>query len=207
MNQYRIVCFCDSTTYGAQDSEGGWADMLRRHFHRKYLEGGVKAQVYNLGVGGEMSDGLLKRIENEIKARLSDSWIPVIVIGIGSNDTRAKGKPGDYESTPQEYESNLKRILEVTMRYSTKVLLIGLGASSERLKFKDLYYSNERFKIFDDINTGLANEYNIPKVKINTNLIVDPKFEELFHDMVHPNSEGHKWLFKQILPHIEKLLN
>lgn len=47
----RILIFGDSITYGAWDSEGGWADRLKRWAHQHYLANGTKLQVINLGIG------------------------------------------------------------------------------------------------------------------------------------------------------------
>ncbi len=207
MNQYRIFCFGDSITYGAWDPEGGWADMLRRYFHKSYLAGGVKAQVFNLGIGGEMSDGLLMRIENEILARLKPSWIPVIIIATGKNDSKAQGTPENYSSNPEAYRGNLINIVNIAKKYSNNILMVGLGISNEKLSFKDLFYTNKRFKLFDEVNEDVATALSIPRVELHERMLMLGKCENFFEDSAHPNNIGHTWLFEQILPQVKELLD
>ncbi|MFO0704235.1 MAG: GDSL-type esterase/lipase family protein [Patescibacteria group bacterium] len=207
MNQYRILCFGDSITYGAWDEAGGgWADMLRQKLHSEYLEGGIKAQVFNLGIGAETSDGLLKRIENEILARAKSSWELAILIAIGANDTRAKVDPQNYEGDPDSYRDNIEKIISIASKYTNKVLMIGLHAVNEKLTFKDFYFTNSRFETFDQINTDLCLKHNIPKVLLHKELLKQSDFEEMYFDMVHPNHKGHKWIFEKILPEVKRLI-
>lgn len=202
----RILCFGDSLTYGAWDTEGGWVDLLKRHYHSKFIKGGNKIQVYNLGIGGETSLGLLQRIEQEIQARKSMEWEVIIIIATGKNDTRAKDKPDNFESDLKTYHKNLNEIITISKRYSKKILLIGFGAVNETLSFKNLYYSNERIKLFDEINQEIAHRNNIPRIDLYNQMIENSHFNDIYIDRVHPNSLGHKWLFKKILPEIDKLI-
>lgn len=202
----RILCFGDSITYGAWDIEGGWVDILKKHYHREFLNGKQKVQVYNLGIGGETSTGLLNRIKQEIISRKSSEWDTVIIITIGKNDTRATNETTNYESDPETYQQNLLKIISISKRYTNKILLIGLGVVNETLNFKNHSYSNDRMKLFDDINHQVALSTNIPRVDLRMRMIACPKLNEMYFDRVHPNSIGHRWLFKQIQPEIQKFI-
>ena len=61
-----IICiFGDSVTWGAYDPEqGGWATRLRNYFEAQ--ENNI--DVYNLGISGDATADLLKRIEVEAKS-------------------------------------------------------------------------------------------------------------------------------------------
>lgn len=203
MNQYRILCFGDSIIYGAWDTSGGWVDMLRRHFHKKYMEDGTKTQVFNLGIGGELSSGLLKRIENEIEARNNPNWKLLIVISTGANDSRAKRTPDNYEGDVETYRKNLERIIKISQKYTSKIVCVGLHAVNEKLSFKDFYYNNKRFVIFDDTGKKLCESMKIDWVEIHNEMRACKNSEELFYDMIHPNDKGHQWIFEKVLPIVQ----
>ncbi len=202
----RILCFGDSITYGAWDVAGGWVDLLKRHYHKEFLDNKQKVQVYNLGIGGETSGGLLKRIEQEIIARTSTEWETVIIIAIGKNDTRAVSETTNYESDPETYRQNLLKIITISKIYSNKILLIGLGVANEKLSFKNLDYTNDRMEVFDEINLQIALSTNIPRIDLHKRMLANPHFNEMYFDRVHPNNLGHKWFFEQIQPEIQKLI-
>jgi len=82
-NRIMNICiFGDSITWGAYDPiNGGWVGLLRNYFEKK-SEGEI--EIYNLGISGNTTDGLLKMIENESIPREPE----VIVLAIGINDTQ-----------------------------------------------------------------------------------------------------------------------
>ena len=63
--------FGDSITYGEYDGVfGGWVDILKRYALQKFHEGnGDELILFNLGIGGETTEGLLKRIPHELAAK------------------------------------------------------------------------------------------------------------------------------------------
>ena len=80
-----VLIFGDSITYGAWDREGGWAKRLRSFLDEKQLsDSNIFYTTYNLGISGENTDDLLKRIDSEIKPRLDESEETVIIFAIGA---------------------------------------------------------------------------------------------------------------------------
>ncbi len=66
----QILIFGDSNTYGAWDPDGGWVARLRKFADEKNMEGkDYFVLVYNLGIDGDDTSGVLKRIESETVAR------------------------------------------------------------------------------------------------------------------------------------------
>ncbi len=61
----RVLIFGDSITYGAWDTEAGWVERLKREAHRQTIqsEGKSKIQILNLGIGGDSSTKILKRMQ------------------------------------------------------------------------------------------------------------------------------------------------
>ncbi len=207
MNQYRILCFGDSIVMGTWDTQGGWVDRLKQHFHTEYFERKRKVQVYNLGIGGELSGGLAKRMQSEIGARLDSKWEPIIIIGTGKNDSRSRGTPNNYESTPEEYKHNLRNCIETAQKYSSKILLIGLGLVDESKQFKDLIYQNSRLKLFNEVNKKVAQECEVIRVELQDDMKNVPDLWSWFVDGIHPNHVGYQWIYEKVLPIILKLVD
>ena len=65
-----ILVFGDSVTCGAWDNKCGWADRLKQYLFKK-SDLGKKgySMLYNLGIDGDTTAGVLERMENEIKSR------------------------------------------------------------------------------------------------------------------------------------------
>jgi len=191
---------------GTWDAQGGWVDRLKQYFHAEYFERKRKVQVYNLGIGGELTDGLKNRMRPEIEARMNPKWEPIIIIGTGKNDVRAQGGPCNYETTPEAYEQNLRDCIKVAQQYSTKILIIGLGLVDESVQFKDLYYRNARMKHFNEVNKKVAQECKVLRVELQDDMEKIPELSLWFVDGIHPNHVGYQWIYEQIKPEVLKLL-
>lgn len=210
MKQYRILCFGDSITYGAWDSAGGWVDRLKRHFHVNFLSvrDVDKVVVLNLGVGGELSRGLAHRIAPEIEVRLSASWIPSVIIAAGINDTRAKGRPENYQSSNEDLINNLQKTITDAKRFVSRLLIVGLTPVLEPCHFKEYFYFNNRIKDFDMEISRLAIEHSIPYVPLFDDMVKKAQTKNLISDdLLHPNDNGHQYMFSRILPYVADLIH
>ena len=85
----QIFIFGASSTYGAWDEKSGWADRLKQYFHQRVINSNDKDYflVYNLGISGEDTRGLLRRINNDIKIRGDKDEENIILIWMITNDT------------------------------------------------------------------------------------------------------------------------
>ncbi|MBF2709905.1 SGNH/GDSL hydrolase family protein [Flavobacterium soyangense] len=65
--------FGDSITYGVYDGIlGGWVDNLKKYCHWRYCNDDSKeVSIFNMGIGGETTEGLIKRFDVEFVARKS----------------------------------------------------------------------------------------------------------------------------------------
>jgi lysophospholipase L1-like esterase len=86
----RILVFGDSIAYGAWDTQGGWVERLKcdAHLQTAQSRGANKLQIINLGIGGDTSTKILKRMHDEIVARKDPKWPLALIIGLGINDER-----------------------------------------------------------------------------------------------------------------------
>lgn len=109
MKQYFIVG--GSTVYGVGGDDGGWADMLKRHFHKKmYGPNGIgeKIEVYNFSKSGVTTQFLLDTYPEQIKHYGRDDEITTIV-SVGMNNAKAVGEPSNFVSTLYEYEEQIRQ--------------------------------------------------------------------------------------------------
>lgn len=198
----RILVFGDSITYGAWDSEGGWADRLKRWAHRRYLEKGTKLQLINLGIGGDTSTKILARMENEIKARHSASWPFMIVLMVGSNDGRVR--EGVVEVPLDEFSANYREIVKIAESYTDKIITVGLPPLGRpEVDFKEMQYSDASLERYDSEIRAIAGEYDLPFVDVRPVFTAKDAFSP---DLLHPNDKGHEIICDAVKAEIEKLL-
>ena len=199
----RILVFGDSITYGAWDSEGGWADRLKRWAHQRYIQKGTKLQVINLGIGGDTSRKILARMENEIKARHSASWPFIIILMLGSNDGRIRE---DIVEVPfDEFATNYREIVRVAKSYTDKVITVGLPPLGQpEIDFKEMQYSDAALERYDSGIRIIASEDNLPFVDVRPLFTSKDVFSP---DLLHPNDNGHEIIYEAVKAEVEKLLD
>ncbi len=207
MKSARIYAFGDSLTYGAWDSQGGWCDRIKRKLHEKMIDGeGGKFQMFNLGIGGEHSRGLLGRIKNEMDARYRPDWPAIIIIGTGANDTRYV-EGGDPNVSLDEYKRNLLEILSIARTYTDKILFVGVGVVENEIQdFKGTLLSNELLRDHYKVMANVADDEGVPIVNVNSGLEASDK-SVYFRDGVHLNEEGHKIVSELVWAKLEPILS
>ncbi len=207
MKTARIYAFGDSLTYGAWDSQGGWCDRIKRKLHEKMISGeGGKFQMFNLGIGGEHSRGLLRRIKNEMDVRYRPDWPAIIIIETGANDTRyVEGQ--DPSVSLDEYKKNLLEIVKIAKTYTEKILFVGVAVvENEIQEFKGTLLSNELLRVHYKIMANVASECGIPIINVNSEL--EKSTESVyFKDGVHLNDTGHEMIADLVLIELERFLS
>lgn len=199
----QILIFGASTTYGAWDLEGGWAQRLRKYLDKKIINSNYELYylVYNLGIDGDTTRGILKRFESEAKPRIWEDEETIFIISIGINDTIFNNKDKSFKCPSKIYKKNLKRLLKLAKKYSEKIIFVGSTPADKRVDpipwVPDCSYKNKYIKEYNKIAANIAKE--------NGNLFIDvfKKFEKLDYksllaDGVHPNSKGHEIIFENI---------
>ena len=175
---------------------------------KEYFEpkGGHNA-VYNLGIPGEDSIGLLKRIDTECGARISFKWPEdkyVISVAIGTNDCKLeKNKP---RIEIKKFEKNINELINKTKSYKAKVVFIGLFPVDEKLtlSYENTSFSNERIKLFNDIIKKSCEKNNILFLNMFETAIKED-YVKLLDDGLHPNSKGYDFMFDKVRNFFEKM--
>lgn len=199
--------FGDSITYGEYDGVfGGWVDILKRFALQKFHEGGNEVIVYNLGIGGETTDGLIKRISHELGARNSAEG-NFIFIAYGANDLAIKD--GKKMVTPEQFITNIQKAIQEAKQFTNEVYLVsilpfsknvdGVQVASGKLR------TNGEVLIYNKILQDIAVENSLIYIDFYTAFLQDKEIL-LSQDGVHPNEKGYGTMAELAIPIIEKYL-
>ncbi len=204
----RVLVFGDSITYGAWDTQAGWVERLKREAHKQTIrtEGSQKLQIINLGIGGDSSTKILKRIKSEIDARYSAIWEFVFVITFGANDERTVN--GVIETPIDVFEENIRQIINIAKKHSTKVMFLGIPPIGLPIvTFKGQEYSDERVRTYEERLAIVVKAAHLPFVPIRPNFEAKGLDKLYTYDYIHPNDEGHRLITDTVRPHLQELLN
>ncbi|AZB10917.1 SGNH/GDSL hydrolase family protein [Chryseobacterium sp. G0162] len=200
--------FGDSITYGEYDGVfGGWVDILKRYALQKFHEGnGDELILFNLGIGGETTEGLLKRMPTELRARNAADG-NLVFISYGANDLAIKEKVQIVN--PEQFRNNIITAVQNAQQFSKDIYLVsilpisknidGIVVGSGKLR------SNEEVIAYNDILKSIAGDYSLGYIDFHSALFKD---KEIFlsADGVHPNEKGYGMMAEIAIPIIEKYL-
>ncbi|WP_300688014.1 GDSL-type esterase/lipase family protein [Chryseobacterium sp.] len=200
--------FGDSITYGEYDGVfGGWVDILKRYALQKFHEGnGDELILYNLGIGGETTEGLLKRMPHELSARNSTDG-NLVFISYGANDLAIK--EGVQIVNPEQFRNNIKTAVQFAKQFSNDIYLVsilpfarkvdGVVVSSGKLR------TNEDVILYNQILKDIAAGESLTYIDFYSAFVEDKEFL-LSADGVHPNEKGYGMMAEVAIPIIEKYL-
>lgn len=200
--------FGDSITYGEYDGIfGGWVDILKRYALQKYHEGnGDELILFNLGIGGETTEGLLKRMPVELEARNSADG-NLVFLSYGANDLAIK--EGEQVVEREKFKNNIIAAVQHAQQFSKDIYLVsilpisqnidGVVVSSGKLR------SNEEVVAYNQILKEITADYSLRYIDFY-NAILDDKEVLLSADGVHPNEKGYGIMAEIAIPIIEKYL-
>ncbi len=196
-----VICiFGDSITYGAYDREsGGWVGRLRHHIDNSGQEG----MVYNLGVDGETTNGLLKRLKIEIESRLGSVWRYdeqlTIVFAVGVNDSALRPK---RIISNHEFSENIRKLAAISRKYTKNIFFADILPVSEQKVNPvpwdpEITYLNREIRILNDVLNSVCFEENARIIKVKDRF-EGINYHRLLDDGLHPNSAGHELIFKTV---------
>lgn len=199
--------FGDSITYGEYDGVfGGWVDILKRYTLQKYNEGSNELILFNLGIGGETSEALVKRINNEITARNAEEG-NIVFIGYGANDLAVKDQKQIVN--PEQFKANIEKAILLTQDFSKEVYLVSILPISEKVAGKisatGKLRTNEDVIDYNQILKDIASTNSLTYIDFHAAFLKD-KEVLLSKDGIHPNEKGYGLMAEIVLPIIEKCL-
>lgn len=200
--------FGDSITYGEYDGVfGGWVDILKRYALQKFHEGnGDELILFNLGIGGETTEGLLKRMPVELAARNSADG-NLVFISYGANDLAIKD--GVYSVEPDKFKENIKIAVQHAKQFSKDIYLVSILPIAQKIDGvvvgSGKLRTNEEVIIYNQILKDIAVENSLSYIDFY-NAVLDDKEILLSADGVHPNEKGYGIMAEIAIPIIEKYL-
>ncbi|AQX14011.1 peptidase [Elizabethkingia meningoseptica] len=200
--------FGDSITYGEYDGvSGGWTDILKRHFHfRFYNENIQELNVFNLGIGGETTDGLLKRFYTEAHARTSPDE-NLIFFAYGANDVAFKN--GQQMVNQETFLVNLTEVIEQAKKITSKLYIISILPVASAIDGITVpsgkQRSNQMIIQYNTLLQQLSVQHEATYIDL-CSLFFENKDTYLSRDGVHPNDKGYQFIAEQIKPIIEVVL-
>jgi lysophospholipase L1-like esterase len=189
-----ICVFGDSITMGAWDLEkGGWANRLRLFIDAEQLSGRSEnyLTIYNLGVDGDTSHGVLKRFKTEAKFRNP----AIIIFAIGSNDSVLVKSKNNFLVPLDNFQDNLQKLINEARKFTETIIFLGAGKVDEKKTMpiawaNDYYQENEDIFSYNEKTKEIAAQNKVFYLDIYSLL----SLEDL-EDGVHPNAAGHKKIF------------
>jgi lysophospholipase L1-like esterase len=200
----KILVFGDSDAYGAWDYEGGWVERLKKYLTKKVIDTSQNfyCTLYNLSISGNTTDSLLKRFESETKQRIHKDEKIIIIFAIGANDT-IKDRKGNLWTTPAKFAKNVDKLTALARKYSKNILYV-LPAPVDESRTNpvfwdvDVSFKNARLKEYNEVIKAACEKNNAQFIDIFVKWIKSD-YKNLLEDGVHPNSEGHKMIFEEVM--------
>lgn len=186
--------FGDSVTQAAY-VKTGWVEMLRQYLEEKYPNDWIN--VFNLGVGGNTTNDLIKRLDNECSVRIPTH----IVIAIGVNDSDYIKDISNPLVEENIFRQNLEKLINLALKYTVEITFIEpvLGDDSILKPFptsdgsEEWSYDWKRLENYCQTISDVATSKNCKFIKLLDKLITED-----FMDGLHPNDEGHRKMFEVI---------
>jgi lysophospholipase L1-like esterase len=189
-----LLIFGDSITYGPNDGSG-WANRLVQAFNKQ----DEYNFAYNLGIPGDTSTRLLKRLKIECDARIlyyrpSNKFH--IIIAMGINDSRlTKGSP---ETEEKIFRKNMEALVKEAQRDKTALTLIGLTPVDQRAaRYEGTSFTNERIARYNTIVANVAKENKVPFIDVFAKLN-GKEVGPLLDDGLHWTTKGNQVLYRII---------
>lgn len=203
----RVLVFGDSITQGFWDTDGGWVQRIRTVYDKETIKTGYDLPtIFNLGISGNSSGDIVERFEAETEARYQDEKLG-LVFAVGVNDSRTKS--GVNFSEPEEYKSNLEKLLAMARKYSDKIVFVGLTPCVEErsnpVSWGDTGYTNNRIRVFNQVLEDFCHDNTLEFIDILTPFTEAGAKTELLPDSLHPNNEGHQLIADIVLPRLQSI--
>lgn len=205
-----------SSTYGVGASQAGWGDLIKQYIHnRMYAPGGEgeKYEVYNFGKSGATVDFVLENFPRQLEQYGRGGKV-ICVICVGGNNAKAENEPDNFISTPEEYQIEVSKLLDMLAKNVDGVIGMGNGWIDETktnpkpnpLTGGKSYMTNSRRQQFNTVNKKAYEERGMSYIETGVKQEVWLS-KYLYEDGLHPNQKGHQFIFELIRPRLDELLS
>lgn len=196
-----IICFGDSITRGESDAVyGGWVDRIKTRLIKQFLDTTKdRVSVFNMGISGETTDGLIQRFQHEFVTRLSDDKQNTVLFGYGANDLA--NEDGYSLVAIESYIDNLSHCIEFALEKGAAVVLINITPIAAHLNglanVNNRIRDDQTIRRYNQALLALSVKYSVDLIDVYTPFNAR-KEAYLTADGLHPNSAGHELLYQVI---------
>lgn len=204
----RVIIYGDSITEGYWDyKKGGWAQRLRLDFWKRYP---YELEVMNYGISAHTSQHVIKNFKNFFRAvskrqvwKEKDS---IIIIAIWINDSaRYVSDKRKKQVASAVFKQNLEALARSieSEELIKHCLFIWPTKVIEKKTNKDdaeFWYYNSDIESYSAIIEDFCRMHNFHFLEMFHEL----KKADLKIDGLHPNSSGHKKIYKKVKKYIAK---
>lgn len=188
--EIRLVAIGDSIIRGTADIEsGGWINRV----FEKLVEAFPALVLFNQGIGGDTSRGVLSRIWKDCIDYKPD----MVIAGVGVNDSRRRESLGNVTEIPvSEFEQNIEKIIDV-IRGNTRaqIILAGMVPVDDRggTYKKDKVHFRKDQNDFEAVIERIASKNRLPYLDFFREWLGygDEEITSMLIDGLHPTSQGH----------------
>ena len=158
MQPKRIIFIGTSSVFGRVDPiGGGFAGRFKKWFESQ----DIRNAVFNLGISGDTTVGMLKRLESEASIRRPD----LIIIQLGLNDTkRVDSKNNPTLTSFEQFQSNVKKIIEKGNELANVIFLSVYPINDKKttpMKGKNVFYLMSDAEKYSKAAKQICKENNI----------------------------------------------
>ncbi|HET8801734.1 MAG TPA: arylesterase [Marinobacter sp.] len=164
-------------------TESAWVELLRERLQRQGL---TQWQVINASIGGETTDGGLRRLPELLR----ENDPGVVIIELGGNDG-LRGFP------PKVIKANLAAMIERVQDSGARVVLVGMQIPPN--------YGPRYTSMFADIYPSLSDRYDTALVPFFLQGVYN-KDGLMQDDGIHPTAKAQPTLLDNVWPALRPLL-
>lgn len=200
----RIFVFGDSIAHGFYDSSGGWVGRIASTLHQKSLDSIVQGdgssyfEIFNLGISGDSTQGVLSRIKTEVEARRLYEQEEIIILAIGINDSILNADNTALMDV-YKFQTTYEKLMNEALKLSPHVYCLGLTAVDEELTSPwtggstGKQWRNNRINLFEDSIKQSCERLSVSFIPVHDKfLAMLDAGNNFLADGLHPNEEGHE---------------
>lgn len=194
-----IVALGDSVTAGARRDGSVTEDQT----FVALLSQKPGRKVINAGIGGNNTDQMLARLNRDVLSHRPDT----VIIMAGLNDA-AYVDPGPIARTwprvsAERFEANLVRMVRASKEAGARVILMTPNPMTPRYPYSASgYYQgngiNHALKLYHAAVIEVAKTESACLVDVFSAMIEHPDRDKMLPDGVHPNPDGHTFIYRMI---------
>jgi lysophospholipase L1-like esterase len=195
----------DSIAYGHWDRQGGWVQRLRAFLERRSLASESHYElntrhymvVYNLGIPGDTTTGVLERFDRELSPRLDSNQKTIIILAVGINDSHFVAEKNTHNVDPETFSNNILSLVHKAKSITASVYFVGLTLVDEeryqRFWSNPYVYRNEYIRRYDAEIKKICASHGVEFIDV-LNPFYASGHERLLEDGLHLNDDGHALL-------------